>query len=159
MKHKLITSIIVTSAAVLMNSCAPATPTARIKKNPASFEQLSNKDQELAKQGKIKEGMDKNAVLLALGKPARQHEGSKNGVSFTKWIYTDLRPYYGGSFNSSFGHRGYRGSRRFRGGFGHGGFSHGGFGFGSSLSYVSSIRAIVEFDNNNKVTNWSSYRF
>ena len=171
----MITLSIASLFALVISSCAPTTPAARIKKSPTVFEQLSPTDQELAKQGKIKEGMEKNAVLIALGQPTKVSTGSKDGASFEKWYYADSRSTYssstsfghGGFGHRGFGHKGF--GRRGFGRFGHRGFSHSGIGsfghgrlgfgrfggFGHSVLSVRSLSAVVEFDSSGKVTNWS----
>jgi len=104
MRKKIIIPVVATLLTLVINSCAPTTPAKRIKKSPAVFEQLSPSDQELAKQGQIKEGMEKNAVLIALGQPSRVNAGSKDGVPFEKWFYTDATQAYN---SVSYGHVGF----------------------------------------------------
>ena len=163
MRKKIIIPVVATALTLVINSCAPTTPAARIKKSPTVYEKLSPSDQELAKQGQIKEGMEKNAVLIALGQPTKVNAGSKDGVPFEKWLYANAQPAYSSSvhFGSGFGGYGRRGFGRFgHRGFGHSGlgqFGHGrrGFGFGHSTSFVRTLTAVVEFDTSGRVTNWS----
>lgn len=45
--------------------------------------------QKAIKQNKAIEGMDRDQVLLALGKPRHKERGSKDGVEMEDWIYGD----------------------------------------------------------------------
>jgi hypothetical protein len=62
----------------------------RIKKNPAAFARLSEADKTAVREGRIREGMDKSAVLLAWGEPDRTSEGRKHGGSFERWTYVEF---------------------------------------------------------------------
>jgi len=170
MRKKIIIPATAALFALVFSSCATNnTPTTRISKSPEIFQQLSPSDQELAKQGKVKEGMTKNAVLIAWGEPSKINKGSKDGASFEKWYYATSTPVYNSSVSVGIGHGGFgrRGfGRRYRrhgsfgyGGYGaRGGFGYGGyrsFGLGTSATYVRSVSSVVEFDAADKVTNWS----
>ena len=175
MRKKIIIPATAALFALVFSSCATNnTPTTRISKSPEIFQQLSPSDQELAKQGKVKEGMTKNAVLIAWGEPSKINKGSKDGAGFEKWYYATSTPVYNSSVSVGIGHGGFgrrgfgkRGfGRRYRrhgsfgyGGFGaRGGFGYGGyrsFGLGTSATYVRSVSSVVEFDAAGKVTNWS----
>lgn len=149
MKKQIILTTLSASIALLVNSCAPSTPAARITKNPAIFESLSSSDQELAQQGEIKRGMHKDGVLIAWGKPSRSSAGSRNGKSFEKWIYTSSTPVYTNHFHQyaayGYGRRGWRGPNY-------------GIGFGPEVYYVQRTAATVEFDSNNRVSDWMTNR-
>lgn len=80
------------SAAALV-ACSAVTPMDRIESNPAMFRMLSPEHQALVQQGRICEGMSKDAVFLAWGEPSEAPmAGQKEGKSFEKWNYTRLKP-------------------------------------------------------------------
>jgi len=150
---------------LVISSCATkSTPTTRISKSPEIFQKLSPSDQELAQQGQVKEGMEKNAVLIAWGQPSKISTGSREGVGFEKWYYATATPVYSSNLSIGYGgHRGFgrrgfgrRGGGRFGyGGYGgFGGFGYGGYGLGARTTYVKSINASVEFDSSGRVTDW-----
>ncbi|MGJ8657813.1 MAG: hypothetical protein ACSHX6_15300 [Akkermansiaceae bacterium] len=145
MKKQIILAVLSVSVALLANSCAPSTPAVRIAKNPAMFEKLSTSDKALAQQGQIKRGMHKDGVLIAWGKPSGLSAGSRNGKSFEKWVYSSSSPVYTSSFrqyaNYGYGRRGWYGP----------GY---GIGFGPEVYYVQRTAATVEFDSQNKVSDW-----
>ena len=78
----------------LLASCAPSTPEARIAANPAKYESLSSKHQQLVRQGKIDTGMSPDAVALAWGSPNRRFEGRfmncRGRASPVTWVCTRL---------------------------------------------------------------------
>ncbi len=59
----------------------------RIERNPQLFQQLYAQDQQLVREQKLREGMSREAVFLALGRPDRVSTGRKNGKNFERWIY------------------------------------------------------------------------
>jgi hypothetical protein len=73
-------------AAVFLSQCA-STVERRIEKNPAVFASLSPADQELVRGRKLREGMGKDAVFLAVGRPDRVSMGRKSGKEFERWTY------------------------------------------------------------------------
>jgi len=139
--------------AFLAVSCSSNTLSKRIEKNAQVFNDLSARHQELVENGKIEDGMRKEAVLLAWGKPAARTEGQTRGRSFEKWTYTGVSPVYHQSF---YGGRGFGFGSRY-GRFGHGrGFSPYG-SFGTQISYVPYRSAWVKFENN-RVESWQRQR-
>jgi hypothetical protein len=123
------------------NSCAPATPEARIANNPALFDSLPAKHQELVRQGEISRGMSSAAVTLAWGNPSRRYSGMQNGSSTERWDYTGSQPVYSSQF-----------------GYGYGGYSHGyghynSFGYSPEITYIPYRRATVLFKNQ-RVDSW-----
>ncbi len=144
--------------AVFAVSCSSSrTPAKRIEKNAEAYNKLSARHQELVENGRIEEGMSREAVLLAWGEPGTKTEGQLKGRSFEKWSYTGLAPVYRQSFGGGFGYG--HGFRRFgHGRFGRRGFGHrGGFGsfgsFGTSVSYVPFRTAWVKFEGG-RVESW-----
>lgn len=71
--------------ALLVAGCSSVE--SRIKRNPASFANLSSDQQALVLQGQISEGMGKEAVYLAWGRPAETAFGSVKGKRFEEWRY------------------------------------------------------------------------
>ncbi len=112
------------------------------------FESLSKEDKELAQLGQIKQGMHKNGVLIAWGKPDGIAAGDRNGKSFEQWIYTSLTPVYVNTFHvySAVGY-----GRHGRYGYACDDF---GFGYGPDVHYVRQTAATVEFDQYDKVSEW-----
>ncbi len=156
MRKKIILPTAAAMIAIALTSCATNTPTTRIKKSPEIFQQLSPADQELAQKGQVKEGMERNAVIIALGEPNKMSKGSKNGVAFEKWYYASARPVYSTGVNIGLGYGGFGRRAYSRRRFGYnslGGFGE--YGIHQRVRYVKSISSIVEFDRSGKVTNWS----
>ncbi len=114
----------------------------RIEANPVMFGVLSPEHKLLVQQGRICEGMTKDAVYLAWGNPNTQPVmGQQNGKSYEKWVYNIYRPVMVDSISVGVGcwH--------------HGSFYSG--GMGSSTAMVPQEAAWVLFQNN-KVTAWES---
>ena len=111
----------ISASALILTSCS--TTETRISDHPEIFQTLSPQDQELVRQGKIREGMSQNAVWLAWGAADQKATGSARGRPVETWIYNDYvyanAPYpypygpfgYGGYFGGAvvfhhhFGHR------------------------------------------------------
>jgi hypothetical protein len=72
-------------------SCAP-TREQRIERNAAYFQTLSPDDQTLVREGKLRVGMPKQAVLLSLGPPDQSSEIMRAGQSTEEiWAYLSYR--------------------------------------------------------------------
>lgn len=89
--------------ALFSASCAPSNPTARAQKRAAAFQSLPAEHQKLALEGKIKEGMSRDAVWVAWGPASRIYEASTQGNTMEIWHYTGLQQVYGGSFGMGLG--------------------------------------------------------
>ncbi|HEY2573549.1 MAG TPA: hypothetical protein VGH65_05745 [Verrucomicrobiaceae bacterium] len=76
---------------LLANCSSPAT---RISKNPDLYHGLSEPHKALVQQGRITEGMNKEAVWLAWGRADRVATGSRGGRPYERWSYTGYEPYY-----------------------------------------------------------------
>jgi hypothetical protein len=94
--------------------CTASTPQARAQKNPGLLESLPPADRDLVLKSTISEGMSKDAVFLAWGKPDSVTSGSANGRPVETWRYAALRPVYGGwglgmglGYGPGYYHRGY----------------------------------------------------
>ena len=90
-------------------SCAPSTPQARIEIDPARYGRLSNADKSLVDQGKIRTGMDADAVYLAWGKPDSVSKGGTGNASIERWTYAGHTPVWTNDFGYGYGYgrRGY----------------------------------------------------
>lgn len=89
MKHLLLSTL----AVFLLASCASPIER-RVTRNPEMFNKLSVADQGSVRRGEIREGMSKDAVYLALGRPARIHQGKRNGKALERWSYNSYEPVY-----------------------------------------------------------------
>ncbi|MBR5879919.1 MAG: hypothetical protein IKY91_10200 [Akkermansia sp.] len=112
----------------------------RISKNPVIYQVLSPEQQLMVQQGKICEGMSKEAVFLAWGNPNTEPVlGQQNGVSYEKWVYLIYQPVMMNTVGFSAGCWG-------------GGPCYGP-AVGASTAYVPQETAWVMFEND-KVTSW-----
>ncbi|MFC7338936.1 hypothetical protein ACFQY0_17195 [Haloferula chungangensis] len=136
---------------LLLASCVPTTPEARIEQSPEKFWKLSDKDQALVRQGQIRRGMSPDAVYYAWGKPSREFVGADENTSTLRWDYTGSTPvyssnFYGGAYGGYYG-RGYYGRR----------YPGYGYGVGQQVTYIPYEKASVWF-RDNQVTKWESAR-
>lgn len=127
-------------------SCAPSTPQARIEKNPQAFAALSQKHQNLVKQGELARGMSEEAVTLAWGDAGQRYEGSRNGTPAERWDYIGSRPVYSTDLFIGYGPYGY-------GPYGYGPYSNFGYGIGPDVAFVPYRVGSVWFTGG-KVDSW-----
>jgi hypothetical protein len=138
-------------SALVFASCAPSTPEARIAAQPALFDRLPAKQQELVRQGRLEKGMSTDAVYLAWGRPSREYEGNENGAATLRWDYTGSTPVYSNSFYGGWGTGyGYGRYGRYR-------YPYQAYGYGQEVTYVPYRRASVLF-RNGRVTSWERSR-
>ncbi|MGJ8698267.1 MAG: hypothetical protein ACSHYF_18245 [Verrucomicrobiaceae bacterium] len=130
-------------------SCTSTTPTSRIENNLATFEALPAAHKALIEQGKIANGMSKDAVYLSWGTPASTGEGQDGSKRFERWTYTALEPVYTTSFGGYYGSRYYDPYRW--------GTSPYSYGMGQEVHYVPRPAATVDFTNG-QVTRWQRGR-
>jgi hypothetical protein len=135
---------LITLSAALLASCAPSTPDARIAANPAAFQHLGAKHQELVRQGRIDTGMPTAAVALAWGAPDRRFDGSDGKATTSRWDYDGARPIYTTGMYGGYGY-GYRGRDRYA------------YSLVPEVTYIPYRRASVWF-RNDLVTRWESSR-
>jgi hypothetical protein len=102
----------------------------RIQERPEAFRRMSPSDQALVQQGRIREGMSRDAVYIAWGPPSQRAEGRMRGSAIETWIYFDTSV---GDYQGPFGYGGYGGGYGGYGG-GYGGFGYG-YGFGGGFGY------------------------
>lgn len=88
-------------AAVFLGSCN--TVESRIEKNPLLFGELSSSHRGLVIRGDIKEGMTKDAVFLAWGRPDIVRSSSRSGKAREHWGYTRSTTVASTSFGYGFG--------------------------------------------------------
>jgi hypothetical protein len=144
------------SATILLVSCVPSTPQARIQQSPQMFHRLSAKDRALVEQGQIARGMSPDAVYIAWGGPSNTFMGSYKGRESERWDYTGARPVYSSNFYGGYGYGYGRGYGGYRGRYGHH-YSGLGYGFGPEISYVPTHIASVWFVNH-RVDSWERAR-
>ncbi|MDX6765694.1 MAG: hypothetical protein SFU85_02780 [Candidatus Methylacidiphilales bacterium] len=76
--------------AFLLLGTGCSTPQSRSQERASSFEKLSQDDQRLVLKGKIREGLDEDAVYVAMGHPSRRTRGQRDGKEEVSWIYSRL---------------------------------------------------------------------
>ena len=59
----------------------------RIAERPEAFRSMSPADQALVQNGRIREGMSKDAVYIAWGPPSQRAPGRNRGSIVETWIY------------------------------------------------------------------------
>jgi hypothetical protein len=85
---------LLTSAVLLaLTSCASPLQR-RLEKNPDLLAKLSASQKASVLAGRVEEGMTKEAVFLAWGRPSRVTGGKREGKTFERWNYTGYEPVY-----------------------------------------------------------------
>lgn len=125
---------------LLLCSCVVETPQSRIFRDPAAYESLTPRQQELVQRGGISKDMPRQGVLLALGHPNRKAEGFRDGADFERWDYTTLQPVYSQSLGGYYG-------------YGRRGYNAYGFGISPSIEYIP-IRSASVWFNGGLVNSW-----
>lgn len=73
---------------LLLAGCAtPSTVQSRIQERNAAYDSFSPDIKELVADGRIKAGMDQNAVYIAWGKPDQVLQSGDQRGEFTTWVY------------------------------------------------------------------------
>jgi hypothetical protein len=140
--------------ALLLSQCANSTPQKRIERNPQLFSQLNSRDREMVSGGVIREGMTRDAVFLAWGRPDSVSVGKDRGKEVEGWRYVGQRPVQTMHMNAGFGWGGWGGGGLGWGGCGPYGWGGGPFwGGGPSVVYVPYTSGVVEFRSGH-VTKW-----
>ncbi|MGF1677990.1 MAG: hypothetical protein ACFCUX_02225 [Candidatus Methylacidiphilales bacterium] len=97
-------------SSLLIVSCS--TPQKRAEEKSTAFAALSQEEQRLVLEGRIREGMNPDAVYIALGRPAKEREARMGGRNHVHWIYSRMisrevpafrREYYRGSDGRLYG--------------------------------------------------------
>ncbi len=86
----------------LLVSCASPRER-RIAANPQIYQSLTTSDQLLVQQGRIREGMSKEGVFLALGRPDGVAAGRQKGASIEQWTYFGSQPVYTNTIGMGWG--------------------------------------------------------
>ncbi|WP_395718391.1 hypothetical protein [Prosthecobacter sp.] len=135
--------------ALTLSQCASSTPQTRIERNPQLFTRLSAKDRQLVTSGVIREGMTRDAVFLAWGRPDRVSVGTSRGKEIEAWTYVGERPVRTLNMGVGFGYGAWNPYWGGPWGWGGPGF----WGGGPSVTYVPYTAGVVEFTNG-RVTRW-----
>lgn len=142
---KSLSALLVATASLFLASCA--SPVAkRIERNPEIYNKLSERHKSLVARGEIEEGMSKQAVFIAWGRPDRAFRGSRNGRAMEQWSYLAYDSVPGAWMGPGWGYGGWYGPRY---GYHYDPF----FVYQPMVSYVPYESAKVEFSNS-KVTAW-----
>jgi hypothetical protein len=94
--------LICTALSLIISSCISARER-RITNNPQIYNSLTTSDQLLVQQGRIREGMTKEGVFLAYGRPDSVATGRQKGVSIEKWTFMSTQPVYANTFGMGWG--------------------------------------------------------
>jgi hypothetical protein len=131
------------AAAVSLAGCA-STAQSRIARRPELYNRLPASQQSLVSQGRIIEGMGKDAVYLAWGTPDSVKTSSEESRLTETWIYTGMVPEYVGYHYAPIGRfprYGYHGYDP---------FCH---GYSPSVYYRRYVAGMVTY-RNDVVTQW-----
>ena len=151
------TLILLAVVTAFLASCASSTTLRerRITENSEIYNGLSEQDRALVNEGKIREGMHKEAVFLSWGRPNDIREGSRSGVPYETWLYTGQRAHTQTYLSLGYGY----GYDPYYYGYGgrYYGRSHLGFGPGVATTYRPVRLGSVEMLND-KVVSWETRR-
>lgn len=151
MKH-LLTLVPALAAGLFLSSCETPGPSGRITKYPGMFTSLPDSQKQAVQEGRITEGMSKDAAYLAWGKPDSVTTGSQNNQAFELWRYTALQPIYYSNLSMGYGF----GYGRY-GRYGHRYYDPGFIAFDTGPDYVPVTAAVVRF-RNDRVSSWERAR-
>lgn len=141
----------VAAFALLCGACAsrPASEK-RFERNPEIISKLSSRERELVRRGEVAEGMSRDAVFIAWGRPDDVRTGSREGRERERWTYFSRSGGHSTSIGISTG--GYGGLHTGVG------YHYGPVvGFGNDPYYPQRVLRSVEFVND-RVTSWESRR-
>ncbi len=151
MKTSRLTLLLCAITTLFISSCVNQLER-RISSNPKIYHSLSSSDQRLVQQGRIREGMAKEGVFLALGHPDQVASGRQRGADIEKWTYFGSRPVYINDYNMGYGGLGWGGMGMGMGWGGYGGrgcgYSPYGYGYSPSVMYVPYKAVSVTFRGN-----------
>jgi hypothetical protein len=143
--------------ATVLVQCS-STPKTRIEKNPQMYSRLNAQDQHLVTHGLIREGMSRDAVFLAWGRPDSVSFGVNRGKESESWTYEGQRPVRSMNMGMGFGMGGFGWGPYGYGGwgpYGFGGFPY--YGGGSTTTYVPYTSGVAEFVGG-RVVSWKSIK-
>jgi len=128
-----------------LTACTTVAPRdQRIADNPQWYSSLSQDDQLLVRQGRIREGMGKNPVFLSWGQPDSVTTGTDHGKQTETWLYTAFQPQYVTGFSMGFPSY-----------YGMGYYGYGGPAVFHDVVYTQEPAAMVRFENG-RVTAWQA---
>ena len=81
------TSVLILIAALTLCGCATSTIQTRKQERSAAYAELPAETRSLVDQGKIKVGMNLEAVYIAWGKPSAIVTGESANGATTTWLY------------------------------------------------------------------------
>lgn len=88
----------VAASALLLSACS--TVQTRTEANPAIIARLSPADRALVATGRVREGLSKDGVFIAWGRPDRIYSGVQRGANYEAWIYTTREVRYVGGYGA-----------------------------------------------------------
>lgn len=140
---KSVLTLSLSAIALLLASCTSPI-VKRIEHNPEIYAALSEPHKAMVARGEISEGMTKQAVFIAWGRPDRGSKGSQNGKAYERWSYSGYEAIHGTSvgFGPSYSGCGYYDT---------------GFYYAPTVTYLPYEARRVEFLNS-KVKAWSTAR-
>jgi len=140
--------LLIASALLAMGGCAATTTLERrIAADPELFESLSPKHQALVREGRVVEGMSKDAVRLAWGRPHEVKQGSSRGRSQEIWVYYGSESVPVRTIGLGYGY-----------GWGYGGYGPGSiYDAGYDLAYRDYVAAKAQFEGG-RVVSWERNR-
>jgi hypothetical protein len=131
-------------------SCQTATPQGRSERHPEMVAKLTDRQRVEVTQGKISEGMSRDAVYLAWGRPDDVSRGREEGADYEEWRYLRTQTVNSVSIGMGFG-SGW--------GYGHGPYCRGGYAHDIMVpmapDYVTTTAAVVAF-RNGRVSRWKA---
>lgn len=119
------------------------------------FSKLPSRDKDLVSKGNVKEGMSKDAVFLAWGRPDMVKEGSQHGRSSESWAYFGSTPVPASSFSYANPHLGFYGRYGMHPRYGYG--CGPGWSYDTGVNFVRHVDKTVQFSGN-RVTAWERRR-
>ena len=127
---------------VIISGCS--TIESRKEERAQAFDLLTKEQQRIVMQGHITEGLSKDGVYIALGKPLRVRNEQMDGVSSESWVYGRMETYSSpGVFIGS----GWVGGR-----YGYGPYIYPGY-YDTSVSVMKDT-FVVYFNKAGKVRGW-----
>ncbi|MEM1157348.1 MAG: hypothetical protein AAF649_03940 [Verrucomicrobiota bacterium] len=99
-------------ASLLLIFIGCTSPQKRAEENPEAFAKLSKAQQRMVLEGRIEEGMNEDAVFIALGRPTKKRDMRIEGENINNWIYsrtlTEVIPAYRDRYYRGYNGRLYR---------------------------------------------------
>ncbi len=90
---------------LLLSSCATALER-RIAHDPERYAKLTAAEKESAQRGEVYEGMSRDAVYFAWGRPARVFQGRRDGKNRERWSYVHYEAVHSFGYGGGLGYYG-----------------------------------------------------